>query len=90
MTDRELLEAADYGDVLLFTNYDYDGALIGITTTNCAVYDFDKMVSCLMTKEGFTYEDAVAWIEYNTIRSLPYFGPGAPIIIYSLEEFRHD
>lgn len=90
MTDRELLDRTDYDNVLLFSNYDYDGALIGITTNNQAVYDFNKMVECLMSKEGFTYEDAVEWIEYNTIRSLPYFGPQAPIVMYSLEEFRHD
>ena len=90
MTDAELIAEAEYDDVLLFSNCDYDGALIGVTSDNRAVYDFDKMVSYLMEKDGFTYEDAVEWIEYNTIRSLPYFGPHAPIVMYSLEEFRND
>ena len=37
-----------------------------------------------MQDEKWSYEDAAEWIDYNTIRSLPYGGPGAPIIMYSL------
>jgi hypothetical protein len=90
LTTKELLDLSGFEDVLTLHNYSYDDALIGVTTSNQAVYDFDKMVKWLMDTEGFTYEDAVEWIEYNTIRSLPYFGSGAPIIMYSLEEYRND
>ena len=84
MTDREKIECAGYEDVALFENYSYDGALVGVTEDNRAVYDFDKMVTWLVETEGFTEEDAIEWIEYNTIRALPYFGPDAPIIMYAL------
>ena len=86
MTDREKIENAGYEDVVLLENYSYDGALIGVTEDNRAVYDFDKMVIWLVETEGFTEEDAVEWIEYNTIRALPYFGPEAPIIMYALPD----
>ena len=33
-----------------------------------------------------TAEDAIEWIEYNTIRSLPYAGENAPIVMYRLYE----
>jgi hypothetical protein len=75
-----------YEDVKYLTNYSYDTALIGVAEDNRAVYDFEKMVEWLVETEGFTSEEAVEWIEYNTIRALPYFGEKAPIIMYPLQE----
>ena len=42
------------------------------------------MINWLIKTEGLNYEEAAEWIEYNTIRALPYFGEDAPIIIYPL------
>jgi hypothetical protein len=81
MTARERIEAAGYEDVVIFENYSYDDALVGVTEDNRAVYDFDKMVAWLCSTEGFSDEEAVEWIEYNTIRALPYYDD-APIIFY--------
>lgn len=75
-----------YEDVKYLTNYSYDTALIGVTEDNRAVYDFEKMVEWLVEAEGSTSEEAVEWIEYNTVRTLPYFGEKAPIIMYPLQE----
>lgn len=77
----------DYGyeDVSVLGGEDYDDAMIGITSDNRAVYEFEKMVDCLMNKYGWSDIDAIEWIEYNTIRALPYFGSKAPIVMYSLE-----
>lgn len=44
------------------------------------------MVEWLVETEGFEYDEAIEWIEYNTIRALPYFGQDAPIIMYPLHE----
>ena len=87
MTARERIEAAGYDpdEVVLFENYSYDDALVGITEDGRAVYDFDKMVTWLVEKEGFTPEEAIEWIEYNTIRALPYAGDQAPVIMYPIE-----
>jgi hypothetical protein len=74
-----------YENITVFSGEDYDDALIGITSDNRAVYEFEKMVDCLMKKYGWSDIDAIEWIEYNTIRALPYFGANAPIIMYSLE-----
>lgn len=76
----------DYGyeDVSVFAGDDYDDAIIGVTSDNRAIYEFEKMVDCLMNKYGWSDIDAIEWIEYNTIRALPYFGANAPIIMYSL------
>jgi hypothetical protein len=85
ITSEEKLLENGYEGVKFLTNFSYDTALIGVSEDNRAVYDFDKMVEWLIETEGFTYEEAIEWIEYNTIRALPYFGGGAPIIMYPLE-----
>lgn len=77
---------AGYEDVVYLINYSYDDALIGISEDNRAIYDFNKMVEWLMHEEHFTEIEAIEWIEYNTIRALPYMGPKAPIIMYPLED----
>lgn len=86
MTAAEKILAAGYEDVVIFENYSYDDALIGVTEDGRAVYDFDKMVAWLMETEGFTAEEAIEWIEYNTIRAMAYMGDDAPIIMYPLED----
>ena len=73
-------------DAILFDNVSYDGSIVGITTDGRVVYDYDKMVEELMEDEGWSYEDAAEWIEYNTIRALPCAGENAPIIMYKILE----
>ena len=88
MKPKDILLEAGFEDFLQFDNYSYENAIVGITTDNRLVYSFSKMVEELMSAENFTYEEAIEWIEYNTIRSLPYYGPQAPIIMYDLEDYR--
>ena len=86
MTAEERILDAGYEDVVYLTNYSYDSALIGISDDNRAIYDFDKMVQWLIEEEDFEDEtEAIEWIEYNTIRALPYMGENAPIIMYSID-----
>jgi hypothetical protein len=73
-------------DAIVFDNMSYDGSIIGVTTDGRVVYDYDKMVEELMQDEDWSYEDAVEWIEYNTIRALPYAGENGPIIMYRILE----
>lgn len=72
-----------YEDAIVFENPDYDSAIIGMSHDNRVVYSFDKMVECLMEEDGMEYEEAVEFIEYNTIRALPYW-PNGPIVVTSL------
>lgn len=84
MTARERLADAGYEDVLIFENPSYDDALVGVSEDNRAVYDFDKMVDWLCEHDGMPHEEAVEFIEHNTIRALPYYGAEAPIVMYSI------
>ena len=83
--NREKLCDAGYEDSIVFENPDYDSAIVGVDEDGRVVYDFNRMVECLV-KDGMTCEEAIEFIEYNTIRALPYAGEGAPIIMYSLED----
>lgn len=80
---KELIANYEYEDVTIFSNPDYASAFIGISEDNRAVYDYDKMVEFLMNKDGMTDIEAIEFIEFNTIRALPYF-ENSPIIVYSL------
>lgn len=70
---------------LILENPDYASAFVGVSYDNRAVYDYDKMVDFLMNKDGMTDIEAIEFIEYNTIRSLSYYGNSTPIIIYNLD-----
>lgn len=69
----------------MFDDTSYDNSIVGVTTDNRVVYDYNKMIVELMKDEGWSYDDAVDWIEFNTIGSLPYAGEKAPIIMYGME-----
>ena len=87
ITAEEKLLKSGYEGVKYLTDFSYDDALIGVVThDNRAVYDYEKMVEWLISTEGFTEEEAIEWIDYNTLRAIGYFGEGAPIIMYPIEE----
>lgn len=68
-------------DALVFDNMSYDNAIIGTTFDGRAIYDYDLMVLELMQDEGWSAEDSMDWIEYNTLRSLGYAGDNAPLVM---------
>jgi hypothetical protein len=44
------------------------------------------MVESLVRRDGMTELDAQEFIDYNTIRAIPYAGEYAPIIMYRIGE----
>lgn len=84
MKNKDILMDQGFENFIIFENPDYDSAIIGITEDNQVVYDYDKMIEHLMQEDGMDYEEAIDFISYNTIRSLPYAGRGAPIIMYGI------
>ena len=85
MKNRDSLMYNGYEDTMIFENPSFEGALIGVSSDDRAIYSYDKMVESAMQQEGWTEEEAIEWIDYNTIRSLSYVENG-PIILYSLLE----
>lgn len=84
MNAKERLLEYGYEGIKYLTNYSYDNALIGVSEDNRAVYDYGKMIEWLMQEEDWSMEEAIEWIDYNTVRALPYMGEDAPIIMYEL------
>ena len=82
MNINEYCEMMGYEDVIILDNY--EDAFIGISTDGRAVYDYDMMVTCLMSQDGMDAEGAVEWIEYNTLRALDYLDIAVrPIVLHS-------
>lgn len=86
MSKRDTLCELGYEDAIVFENPSYDSAIIGTSHDDRVVYSFDKMVECLMEEDGMSYEEAVEFIEFNTLRAIPYFGPNAPIVLMNEEQ----
>lgn len=79
-----------YEDVVVFDDtlgFSYAGAYIGMSDDGRAVYSYDRMIEWLMTTQDWTYEESVEWIDFNTIRALPYAGGRGPIVVYDDPEY---
>lgn len=68
-------------EVLILDNHAYDKSVVGITEDGRLIYDFEQMIQEFMEDEQCDETEAIEWLEYNTLRALPYMGERAPIII---------
>ena len=82
MSKRDLLVDMGLEEAVCIDGF--DDAIIGTTPDDRVVYSYSKMIDCLMVNDGMDYEEAAEFIDYNTIRSLPYI-ENAPVIMYSIE-----
>lgn len=73
-------------DAIVFNNPSFDNSIIGVTTDGQAVYDYEKMAEELMKDEDVSEQESIDWIEYNTIRALPYAGEMKPIVMFAFKE----
>lgn len=96
---RERLDdlGEEYGHTFKILDPSYlDSAVIGITPSPepnpeaewaaVLVYSYEKLLDA-HTANGMSYEEAVEWVEYNTLPALQYMHPGAPIVIYDLDYY---
>ena len=87
MTYEEVCTYAEENNIpiKLFDNPRYPNSIIGLTIDDRAIYDMEQMIVDLMEENKISYINALEFIEYNTIRALPYMGGDAPIILYTKE-----
>lgn len=79
--ERLVLDSLD--EVILYKNPDYSEAFIGVTYNSdgtTAVYDYDKMLKCLID-DGMSELEAIEFIDYN----LSYRQPDQPIVVKRYE-----
>ena len=81
MVKPEVRERLD-GDALVFDNPAYDNSIIGQTFDGRAIYDVEAMAEELAADDEITIEEAMDFIDYNAIRSLPYAGEKAPVVVH--------
>lgn len=94
MTNAELKELISeiVGDddvldeIIVLEGDEFADGCIGVSVNNCAVYSYDKLIESLCKHNNWESTDAIEWIEYNTLRALPYMASvgNPPIIIYDL------
>ena len=73
-------------NAIKFTNPSYDTAIVGITQDGNLIYNYEKMVECLLDCVA-DEEEAIDFIEYNTLGILPTIPvENRPIIIYNIDE----
>ena len=77
---REFLEAQGHEETMFFENPSFVKAITGITDSGQLIYDYNLMIEAAMEEEGWTDEEAIEWIEYNTLRTIPYMGHAHPIV----------
>lgn len=78
MNKRDLLCEIGLENAIVFENPDYQNAIVGYdVVSERVVYSYDKM----------SYDEAVEFIEYNTVRVCPYMGDKSPIILHNIENF---
>lgn len=79
---KELLCSMGFEESVVLENPDYADAAVGVTTDGQVVYDYSKMVNHLGDVDGMNAEDAIEFIDYNTIGAMPYMGELRPVIIH--------
>ena len=81
---QKFFEEHEIENVTYFTEPSYVTAIIGMTHDgNHIVYDYRKMVDYLVETDGMEVTEAYEFIDYNTIRSIPYMGEFAPVVVNS-------
>ena len=81
MVKPEIREQLD-DEALVFDNPAYDNSIIGQTFDGRAIYDVEAMAEELAADDEMTIEEAMDFIDYNAIRSLPYAGEKAPVVVH--------
>jgi hypothetical protein len=78
------MDLEDYEELL--TADDLDDAIIGIGRRcgqpDLVVYDVEKVINILMSRDGMTYDDALEFYEYNMAGA--WVGDSTPIWMESL------
>lgn len=70
---REIVDDEDeLNQILILDGDEFADGAIGLSEDNHLIYDFNKMVESLEKHNNWSEEEAIEWIEYNTLRSLPY------------------
>ena len=77
MTLEEIKELAD-PEAVVWNGF--DDAIIGIDNAGKLVYDIDKMIATLVTRDGMAEDEAMEYLDFNVLCA--YVGPLTPVHVY--------
>ena len=63
-----------------------DPALIGVAADGHAVYHYNSLVECFMKMDGTDRAEASEWVDYNTLRAIPYMPAPRPEVLGDADE----
>lgn len=89
----EIIEyvSSENPNAIMFRDPDFYGAIVGYIFNEddlpVLVYDYNEMIVSLAAEYEDAEDpivDAIEWIEFNTLRTLPYIAQkGRPVIMYN-------
>lgn len=85
MGKNQIIRAYLPENSIIFDNESYDNSIIGYSTNCNIIYDYRKMIEEYMIQHNCSEEEAIEWIDYNTIRAIPYMPEPKPIVMYGIE-----
>ena len=78
--------AEEHEEAAIFNIPSYDNSIVGITDDGHIIYDYDKMIKEFMSDNNITMAEAIEFVEYNTLRTIPYIEESVrPIIMFNAE-----
>lgn len=60
----------------------FDDAIVGVTEDYRLVYDYDKMVLCLMLHEDMDEDEAIEYLDHSVLTTYKLYGENHPVIVY--------
>lgn len=96
MINNELRDyiAEEHEEAVIFNVPNYDNAIVGISDDGRVIYDYELMIKELTNDTALTEDEAIQFIDYNTIRTLPYIEENVrPVILYNstiIKEIKND
>lgn len=86
MTHQELKDylCEEFGNeeiVVLEPEY-YDEGIVGTDEEGRLIYGYYELVEAIAGNDEMSEEDAIEWVDYNTIRGIPYMGLYHPYILF--------
>lgn len=59
----------------------FDNSIIGVSLDGRVIYLFDLMAREYMEDNDCTIEEAWGWLDYNTLRAIPYMPDPKPMVV---------
>lgn len=72
-------------DSVIFDDPAFDNSIVGLSSEGNLVYDLQKMIEELATDDNISTDEAYEFIDYNTMRILPYISSNKKPIIVDFE-----